>query len=50
MFANMYNFDDMAQLYLIQSFNHQYNISNLDPDLNIPSQSNFKLKSFEMII
>ena len=47
MFANMYNFDDMPQLDLIQSFNHQYNISNLDPDLNIPSQSNFKYYSTE---
>ena len=47
MFPNMYNFDDMPQLDLIQSFNHQYNISNLDPDLNIPSQSNFKYYTAE---
>ena len=47
MYVYLYHFDDMPQLDLIQSFNHQYNISNLDSDVNIPSQSNFKYYSAE---
>ena len=33
---------NLPQLDLIQVLKCQNNISNLDPDLNIPSQSNFK--------
>ena len=33
---------NLPQLDLIQTLNCQNDISNLDPDLNIPSQCNFK--------
>ena len=38
----LHHLNNLPQLDLIQVLNSQNNISNLDPDLNIPSQSNFQ--------